>query len=144
MKKIIFIVALITALAFASGVMAQQKPAPAPAKPATTPAPAPKAPEKPKLEKFSGAIEKVDEMAKTVVVKGKKEEKTFAMDEKTKITRGKKGLTFADLKKGMSVSVESKKEGEKVIAVAIKVAGAGPAPVKKEKPAEKPAEAPKK
>ena len=131
MKKIIFIVALITAVAFTSGVMAQQKPAPAPAKPATTPAPAPKAPEKPKLEKFSGAIEKVDEMAKTIVVKGKKEEKILATDDKTKITKGKKDLTFADLKKGMSVSIEYKKEGEKMIATAIKVAGAGPAPAKK-------------
>ena len=136
MKKIIFLVAMVTVVAFAFGVMAQQKPAPA--KAAATPAPAPKAPEKPKLEKFSGAIEKVDEVAKAIVVKEKKAEKTFAIDDKTKITKAKKDLAFSDLKKGMSVSVEYKKDGDKVIAVSIKVAGAGPAPAKKEKPAEAP------
>lgn len=137
MKKMIFLVALLTLVAFVSGAMAQQKPAPA--KPAATPAPAPKpaAPEKPKLEKFSGAIEKVDEMAKAIEVKGKvkKEEKTltFATDDKTKITKGKETLSFADLKKGMNVSVEYKKDGEKRIAVAIKVAAPKAAP-KKEAP----------
>jgi len=137
MKKMIFLVTLLTLLAFVSGAMAQQKPAPA--KPAATPAPAPKpaAPEKPKLEKFSGVIEKVDEMAKAIEVKGKvkKEEKTltFATDDKTKITRGKDTLSFADLKKGMNVSVEYKKVGDKMIAVAIKVAAPKAAP-KKEAP----------
>jgi len=120
MKKLILLVALLTLVAFVSGVMAQQKPAPAPVKPAAAPAKE----EKPKIEKFSGVIEKVDGVAKTIDVKGKvrKVEKTqgFATDDKTKITKGKDTLSFADLKKGMDVSVEYKKDGDKMVAVAIK------------------------
>jgi general stress protein 26 len=94
----------------------------------------------PKLEKFAGMIDKVDEMGKTIDVKGKvkKEDKTmtFATDEKTKITRGKDTLSLADLKKNMNVAVEYKKDGEKMIAATIKVAA--PKAPKKEKPAEAP------
>ena len=133
MKKLILLIALLTSVAFASGVMAQQ------AKPATTPAPAPAkaaatpAKEvKPKIEKFSGAIEKVDEMTKTIVIKDKKGEKTFGIDEKTKIIKGKDTLSFADLKKGMNVSTEYKKDGDKMVAVAIKVAAPKAAPKKEE------------
>jgi len=141
MKKMVFLVALLTLVAFVCGAMAQQKPAPAPAKPATTPAPTPApGPEKPKpakVEKFSGAIEKVDEMAKAILVKGKvkKEEKTmtFATDEKTKITKAGKPLAFADVKAGMDVSVEYKKDGDKMTATAIKVSAPKAAP-KKEAP----------
>jgi hypothetical protein len=71
-------------------------------------------------------IEKVDQMAKAIVVKGKvkKEEKTltFVVDDKTKIQKAGKDVPFADLKKDMQVSVEYKKEGEKMIATMIKVA----------------------
>ena len=145
MKKIILLVALITLVAFVSGVMAQQKPAPAkpattaaPAKAAATPAPAPV-----KVEKFSGMVDKVDEMAKAIVVKGKvkKEEKTltFATDCNTKIQKAGKDMPFADLKKDMTVSVEYKKEGEKMIAIMIKVAAPKAAPKQ-----ETPKEAPKK
>jgi uncharacterized alpha/beta hydrolase family protein len=141
MKKMILLVVMLTLVAFVSGVMAQQKPAPE--KPAATPAPAPKPAAPAKLEKFSGAIEKVDEMAKAIEVKGKvkKEEKTltFATDDKTKITKGKDTLSFADLKKGMHVSVEYQKVGDKMTAVAIKVAAPKAAPKK-----EAPKEAPKK
>jgi len=145
MKKVILLVALMTLVAFTSGVMAQQKPAPAkpattpaPAKPATTPTPAPA-----KVEKFSGMIDKVDEMAKAIVVKGKvkKEEKalTFATDGNTKIQKAGKDMPFADLKKDMTLSVEYKKEGEKMIATMIKVAAPKAAPKK-----DTPKEAPKK
>ncbi|OGP91754.1 MAG: hypothetical protein A2156_00370 [Deltaproteobacteria bacterium RBG_16_48_10] len=145
MKKLILLVALMTLVAFASGVMAQQKPAPAkpattsaPAKPAATPTPAPA-----KVEKFSGMIDRVDEMAKAIVVKGKvkKEEKalTFATDGNTKIQKAGKDMPFADLKKDMTVSVEYKKEGEKMIATMIKVAAPKAAPKK-----DTPKEAPKK
>ena len=145
MKKLILLVALMTLVAFASGVMAQQKPAPAkpattsaPAKPAATPTPAPA-----KVEKFSGMIDRVDEMAKAIVVKGKvkKEEKalTFATDGNTKIQKAGKDMPFADLKKDMTVSVEYKKEGEKMIATMIKVAAPRAAPKK-----DTPKEAPKK
>ncbi len=138
MKKLILLVALVTFVAFASGVMAQQKPAPA--KPGTTTAPAP-APAPAELEKFSGTIDKVDEMAKSIVVKGKakKEEKTltFATDDKTKITKGGKDMPFADLKKDMTVAVQYAKVGDKMVAATINVA-APKAPPKKEKPAEAP------
>ena len=126
MKKMILLVTLLTLVAFVSGAMAQQKPAPAPA-------PAPAAPakeEKPKIEKFTGVVEKVDEMAKAVVVKDKKGEKTFAVDDKTKITKGGKDMPLAELKKGMNVSVEYKKDGEKLVAVAIKAAVPKAAPKK--------------
>ncbi len=142
MKKLILLVGLLTLVAFVSGTMAQQKPAPAPAKPAAAPAPAaPAKEEKPKIEKFSGVIEKADEMAKAIVVKDKKGEKTFATDDKTKITKGKDTLAFADLKKGMNVSVEYKKDGDKMVAVAIKASAPKAAPAEKK---EKPPEAPKK
>jgi hypothetical protein len=125
-------------VAFVSVALAQQKPAPA--KPATTAAPAP-APAK--LEKFSGVVEKVDEMAKAIVVKGKvkKEVKalTFGTDDKTKITKAGKDMPFGDLKKDMSVTVEYKKDGEKMTGATIKVAAPKAAPKK-----ETPAEAPKK
>ena len=151
MKKMILLVALITVIAFVSGVMAQQKPAekaaaPAVAKPAATaPAPAEK-PKAVKAEKFAGAVEKIDEAAKTIVVKDKKGEKTFAIDDKTKITKAGKDMPFAEVKKGMNVSVEYKKDGDKMVAVAIKVAAPKATKEKKaeEKPAPKPAEAPKK
>ena len=147
MKKLILLVALLTLAAFVSGAMAQQKPAPAPAKPAGTAAPAPTpAPEKKemkevKMEKFAGTVEKVDEAAKAVVVKGKKDEKSFMVNDKTKITKGGKEMPFADLKKGMNVSVEYKKDGDKMMAVSIKAAAPKAAPAEKK---EKPAEAPKK
>jgi len=134
MKKMILLVVMLTMVAFVSGVMAQQKPAPE--KPAAAPAPAPKPAPPAKLEKFSGAIEKVDAMAKAIEVKGKvkKEAKTltFAADDKTKITKGKDTLSLADLKKGMNVSVEYKKDGDKMVAVAIKVAAPKAAPKKEE------------
>jgi len=144
MKKLILLVALLTLVAFVSGAMAQQKPAPAPAKPAGTAAPAPTpAPEKKemKMEKFAGMVEKADEAAKAVVVKGKKDEKSFMVDDKTKITKGGKEMPFADLKKGMNVSVEYKKDGDKMVAVSIKATAPKAAPAEKK---EKPAEAPKK
>jgi len=132
MKKLILLVAILTLVAFVPGAMAQQKAAPAPEK-AAAPAPAPKA-EKPM--KFSGMIEKVDEMGKAIDVKGKvqKEDKvmTFGTNDKTKITKGTDTLSFADLKKGMSVSVDYKKDGDKMVAVAIKAAAPKAAPKKEE------------
>ena len=151
MKKIILLIALITLVAFVSGAMAQQKTTPAPTKaapaPAVTPTPAAppaiKAKAAPvKKEKFSGVIEKIDEMGKAITVKGKKDEKTFATDDQVKITKGKETLSFADLKKEMNVSVEYKKDGDKLIALSIK-ASAPKAAAKKAKE-KKPAEEPKK
>jgi hypothetical protein len=137
MKKVMIFVAVLTMVAFAFGAMAAETAKTAPAKPA--PAPAKPAPA-PKMEKFSGAIAKVDGPAKTfdvkkmVTVKGKKEEKvmTFATDANTKITKGKEVKAFADLKAGMDVKVEYKVEAGKNMATAVKIAmpKAAPAPKK--------------
>lgn len=80
MKKMVLVVALFTLVAFASGVMAQT----------TRPAPATKV-ERQVVDmfKFSGVIEKVDQKAKTITVRGKVGEqekvKTFVINDKTKI-----------------------------------------------------------
>ena len=117
MKKLILLATLLTLVAFISGALAQPKPTEKPA-----PAPAPATSEKPKLEKFIGDIKSVDAMAKTIVVAKGKEQKTFVVDDKTKITKGKDTLSFADTKAGMNVAIEYKKDGDKNVAVAIKVA----------------------
>ena len=111
MKKTILmsIVALAVSVGFISVAMALQKPAPA----ATA--------QETKLEEFHGVIEKVDEATKDVLVQFHKEKLTFSMDDKTKITEGKKELSFADLKKGMWASVEYKKEGNKLMTESISV-----------------------
>ncbi len=113
MKRVMLtgIFALMISLAFVSGVMAQQKPA-------ATPAPAA---QQSKLEKFSGTVEKVDAAKKEVFVKQGKEEMTFSLGEKAKITEGKKELALNDLKKGTNVSVEYTKEGNKLTAESISV-----------------------
>jgi Cu/Ag efflux protein CusF len=125
MKKTILLVVMVTLVAFVSGAIAAAPPKetkPAPAAPATT-APA-------KLEKFSGEIKNVDAMAKSIAVAKGKVEKTFGVTADTKITKGKEALKFEDLKAGMQVSVESKKEMDKMIAVAIKVSTPKAAPKK--------------
>jgi Cu/Ag efflux protein CusF len=125
MKKTILLVALITFVAFVSGVMAQGKPATAPAPASTKPAsPA-------KLEKFSGEIKSVDAMAKSIVVAKGKVEKAFVVTADTKITKGKDTVALADLKVGLNVAIEAKKEGDKLIAITIKVSTPKAAPVKK-------------
>jgi hypothetical protein len=121
MKKVMIFVAVLTMLAFAFGAMAAEKGKTAPA---------------PKMEKFSGAIAKIDGPAKTfdvkkmVTVKGKKEEKvmTFATSDKTKITKGKEVKAFADLKEGMDVKVEYKVEMGKNMAEVVKIATPKAAP----------------
>jgi len=111
MKKAILLVVLLTLVAFVSGAIA----AAPPKGEAKTPPPAPK------LEKFTGDIKSVDAMAKSIVVAKGKEEKTFATTADTKITKGKDALKFEDLKAGMNVVLEYKKDGDKNIAVTIKV-----------------------
>ncbi len=108
MKKIACGLAiLMMVVAFMSASMAQPKPA-------TT------SPPTEKLAKFRGVIAKIDEAAKTVEVKGRRTEAlTFFTDEKTKIVFDGKMESFAYLKKGLHVIVDYRKEGTKLIAVAI-------------------------
>ncbi len=144
MKKVLIVaVALLTVLAFVSGVMAQEKkaaPAPAPEKaapaaPEKKAAPE-KAPKAAKGAKFSGTVAAFDAAAKTLKVKGKEKEMEFAVADDAKI----KG----DVKEGAKVTVAYKKEGDKNVATAISVASAKKAKgekkaaaPKEEKPAEK-------
>ena len=117
MKKTILLVIVLTLVAFASGAVAAAPPkaeTPAPAA-AATPAPA-------KMEKFSGEVKNVDAMAKSIVVAKGKVEKNFVVTADTKITKGKEALKFEDLKAGMNVAIEYKKDGDKLIAGTIKAA----------------------
>ena len=131
MKKMLLLVTLVVLVAFVSGAMAQQKPAPAPAAPAST---APAKPAEMKMEKFSGTISKVDQMGKMIEVKGKmnKKEKTmtFAIDDMTKIMKGKGMMKMEDLKEGMTASVQYNKEGDKMMAATIKLSAPKSAPKK--------------
>jgi hypothetical protein len=104
-------VALAISIAFASGGMAQQKPVPVSASSA----------QEIKLEKFSGVIEKVDEVNRDVLLQRHRKEMTFFLDDHTKIAEGKKELSFTDLKKGMWASIKYKKEGNKLIAETVQV-----------------------
>jgi hypothetical protein len=130
-------IAVVVSVAFVSGVMAQQKSAPAQTAPVETA----------KMEKFKGVIEKVDEATKDVLVQFHKEKMTFALGDHTKIMEGKKELTFTDLKKGMWASVEYKKEGNTLVAEWMSVSmpkimakKEAPSAVKKEVPSGKTAE----
>jgi hypothetical protein len=117
MKKTILLVVVLTLVAFASGAVAAAPPkaeTPAPAAAATT-APA-------KMDKFSGEVKNVDAMAKSIVVAKGKVEKSFVVTADTKITKGKEALKFEDLKAGMNVAIEYKKDGDKLIAGTIKAA----------------------
>lgn len=120
MKKLVLLVAVLTWVAFASGVMAQQTPAPKPS------VPTPSAPGKAKVakeEKFLGKVSSINVAARTVVVKGLVKdlvaEKTFTVEATTKITGGGKEIALADLKQGMNVSVSYRMEADKAMAAAI-------------------------
>lgn len=143
------IAALAISVAFVSGGMAQQKPSPAQTAPAQA-APAKTTPAKQSWEKVKGMVEKVDEATKEVVVQTQKEKMTFSVGEKTRITEVTTKTPLSGLKKGMQVTVEYKKEGNKLLAEWIDVhmakAEAKPAPqaqmkekkeVKKENPSGK-------
>jgi hypothetical protein len=133
MKKISLMVVILTLVAFITVAPAQQT---APAKPAGTTAPAPGKAEKPaKMESFNGEIMKVDAMAKTVMMKGKKGEMIFVSDDMTKITMGGKAMPLADLKEGMHASVSYKKEADKNMAATIKLAAPKAPASAKPKPA---------
>lgn len=79
--------------------------------------------------------------ADTVVVagkdKGKDAEWTFGIDAKTKIKRGGKDVTAADLKAGDSVAVRYTENDGKAMAQTINVRAAGAAKKAATKPAEK-------
>jgi hypothetical protein len=126
---LIAVLALATAFAFVTGAMAQQTSSSVPAASTSTPAgssststPAQAAKmTTPKMEKFSGVIEKVDHANKEVVVQFHKDKMTFWVDNSTKFMEGKKPLSFDHLKKGMWASVQYTKEGNKATVMAMNV-----------------------
>jgi hypothetical protein len=127
MKTILMsVLALVISAAFVSGVIAQEKQAPAQA--TTT--------QVTKLEKFNGVVEKVDQATKDVLVRFHKEKMTFSVGDHTKIMEGKKELSFTDLTKGMWASVGYKKEGNKLVAESMHVS-MPKISAKKENPSEK-------
>ncbi len=122
MKRTIFAMAfaLLISVAFVSGVMAQQSTPPATQNAPSAPsAPAKNAPAK--MDRFRGTIEKIDPATKEIVVKKGNDEKTFSFGDQTKFMQGKKELAFSDLKKGERVSVQFKKEGDKLTAEKVSV-----------------------
>ncbi len=128
MKRIlILMVALLTMVAFAGGVMAQQAPpktekpaAPAPEKAAPAPKPAA---EKPKALKATGAVAAY-EAGKMIAVKVKDKEMKFDIAADAKVQ--------GEVKEGAKVTVTYKKDGDKMVATSI----SGPKP-KKEAPPKK-------
>lgn len=150
MKKLL---SVFVAVAFAAGpaglALAQTQPAPAEKKAEEKKAEEKKAPaaaKKPAAKKASGTVKSAaaDSLVVAGKEKGKETEWTFAVDPKTKIRRGGKDITAADLKAGDSVQVsyteqDGKAVAQSVVARAVKAAKA-PANPCAAKPAEKPAE----
>ena len=143
------LVSLFVAVAFAAGfagaTAAQTTtttPAPAEKKAADKPAEKPAKSEKKMASKnASGTVKSAS--ADSVVVagkdKGKDAEWTFAVDPKTKVKKGGKDATAADLKAGDSVSVRYMDHDGKMVAQSVTVKGGGSTAAKKDeaKPAEK-------
>ena len=140
-KALVVMVALLTMVAFAGGVMAQapaktEKPAStAPEKAAPAPAPKPAAEkpkaEKPKALKATGAVAAY-EAGKMISVKVKDKEMKFDIAADPKVT--------GEVKKGAKVTVMYKKDGDKMVATSI----SGPKSKKEAPPKKAPESAPEK
>ena len=133
-KALVVMVALLTMVAFAGGVMAQapaktEKPA-APAPEKAAPAPKPAA-EKPKALKATGTVAAY-EAGKMISVKVKDKEMKFDIAADAKVT--------GEIKKGAKVTVMYKKDGDKMVATSI----SGPKPKKEAPPKKAPESAPEK
>jgi Cu/Ag efflux protein CusF len=116
MKKplLLIVVAMMTMVAFSSVALAEQKPS------ATSSTPGAPAQES-KLERFSGVIGKVDLGGKSLTVKMKNEDRTFALGDQSKIFEGTREVALNDLKPGMKASVEYKKMGNRWVADSVRV-----------------------
>ena len=112
-KSIALILALIVAFAFSAIAFAQTAAPKTAAEPQQKAAPA-------KTHTMKGAVVSVDAIANTLVVKGKKAEKTFQLDPSAKIVINKQEVKLADLKKDTKVVVTYKEENGKNVATAIK------------------------
>lgn len=76
---------------------------------------------KEKIYSLKGEVVSVDTVAKTLTVKGKKGEETFATSEMTKINMGKKHETFENIKAGEKVLVKYYKKNGKEMAEHIRI-----------------------
>lgn len=124
MKTILMsIVALAISIAFVSAGMAQPAPAAGqklataqrPASAIQKPASARTAWAKENWEKVRGVVEKVDEATKAVTVRTEKDKMmTFSLGGHTYITEVTTGVPLSTLKKGMWVTVEYAKEGNRL------------------------------
>jgi len=133
-KALVVMVALLTMVAFAGGVMAQapaktEKPA-APAPEKAAPAPKPAA-EQPKPLKATGTVAAY-EAGKMISAKVKDKEMKFDIAADAKVT--------GEIKKGAKVTVMYKKDGDKMVATSI----SGPKPKKEAPPKKAPESAPEK
>ena len=99
MKKAIYATAVVALLAFFTGSMAQEVP-----------------------RIFSGRIQTVDAVSRTIAVMGGEKQMAFRVSADTtiKADHGEK-IAFADLKVTMSVTVEYMKEGDDVHPLSVKV-----------------------
>lgn len=126
MKKLI---ALLIGVAFVAGVsgsaLAQTTTAPKEEKKMEKPAAAP-AEKKPAAHNASGMVKTAaaDSIVVTGKTKGKDAEWTFSVDPKTKIRKGNKDITAADLAAGDNVSVRYHEDAGKNVADAVMVRAA--------------------
>ena len=126
MKKLI---ALLIGVAFVAGVsgsaLAQTTTAPKEEKKMEKPAAAP-ADKKPAAHNASGTVKTAaaDSIVVTGKTKGKDAEWTFSVDPKTKIRKGNKDITAADLAAGDNVSVRYHEDAGKNVADAVMVRAA--------------------
>lgn len=143
MKKALAIfVAVLFVFAMASVCFAveEQKAAPAPMEKKAGPT---KPAEKPKVLQVTGDVKAVDTKAMTVtvtkMVKGKAEETTVTVSDKTKIMMGTEKKALADVKAGDKVTVKYKEVEGKKVAKSVAIHEAKPAEKKATpaKPAEK-------
>ena len=141
-------VSLFVAVAFAAGfagaTAAQTTttaPAPAAEKKAEKPAAEKKSEKKMSAKNASGTVKSAaaDSIVVTGKDKGKETDWTFSVDPKTKIKKGGKDATAADVKAGDSVSVRYMDHDGKMVAQSVTVKGGGSTAAKKDeaKPAEK-------
>jgi hypothetical protein len=123
------LIALLIGVAFVAGVsgsaLAQTTTAPKEEKKMEKPAAAP-AEKKPAAHNASGMVKTAaaDSIVVTGKTKGKDAEWTFSVDPKTKIRKGNKDITAADLAAGDNVSVRYHEDAGKNVADAVMVRAA--------------------
>ena len=142
MKKALSLIVTALFAVGSAGIASAQAPAAPAAKTEEKKDAKPAAAKKPAPKSASGSVKSAS--ADSIVVagkdKGKEAEWTFAVDSTTKISKGGKAATAADLKAGDGVQVRYTEDGGKATAQTVTVRPAPTAKKADAKPAEKPAE----